>query len=144
MPTVKDIMNTDVKTIRPGETVQKAAEIMKEFRIGSLIVIQGAKLVGIVTERDILNQVVADGKDPAEVKIEDVMTRDVIMVLPEMTIEEAVDLMMEKKIKKLPVVSNNKLIGILTATDIITAEPRMLKQLGTLMLFAKPKKPVAG
>jgi CBS domain-containing protein len=144
MPTVKDIMNTDVKTIKPDESVQKAAEIMKEFRIGSLIVITGTKLVGIITERDILNGVVAEDKVPSEVKVEDVMTREVIMVSPEMGIEEAVDLMMEKKIKKLPVVSSDKLIGIVTVTDIITAEPKMLKQLGTLMLFAKAKKPVAG
>lgn len=144
MPTVKDIMNTDVKTIAPGETVQKTAEIMKEFRIGSLIVTKGTKLVGIVTERDILNNVVAEGKDPGEVKVEEIMTKEVLMVSPEMDIEEAVDLMMDKKIKKLPVVSGNKLIGIVTATDIITAEPRMLKQLGTLLVFAKKKKPVAG
>lgn len=144
MPTVKDIMNTDVKTIKPDESVQKVAEIMKEFRIGSLIVITGTKLVGIITERDILNGVVAEDKVPSEVKVEDVMTREVIMVSPEMGIEEAVDLMMEKKIKKLPVVSSDKLIGIVTVTDIITAEPKMLKQLGTLMLFAKAKKPVAG
>ncbi len=144
MPTVKDIMNTDVKTIKPDESIQKAAEIMKEFRIGSLIVITGTKLVGIITERDILNGVVAEDKVPSEVKVEDIMTRKVIMVLPEMGIEEAVDLMMEKKIKKLPVVSSDKLIGIVTVTDIITAEPKMLKQLGTLMLFAKAKKPVAG
>jgi len=144
MPTVKDIMNTDVKTIKPDESVQKAAEIMKEFRIGSLIVITGTKLIGILTERDILNGVVAEDKVPSEVKVEDVMTREVIMISPEMGIEEAVDLMMEKKIKKLPVVSSDKLIGIVTVTDIITAEPKMLKQLGTLMLFAKAKKPVAG
>jgi len=144
MPTVKDIMNTDVKTIKPDESIQKAAEIMKEFRIGSLIVITGTKLTGIVTERDILNGVVAEDKVPSEVKVEDIMTREVIMISPEMGIEEAVDLMMEKKIKKLPVVSSDKLIGIVTVTDIITAEPKMLKQLGTLMLFAKAKKPVAG
>ena len=144
MPTVKDIMNTDVKIIKPDENVQKAAEIMKEFRIGSLIVITGTKLTGIVTERDILNGVVAEDKVPSEVKVEDIMTREVIMISPEMGIEEAVDLMMEKKIKKLPVVSSDKLIGIVTVTDIITAEPKMLKQLGTLMLFAKAKKPVAG
>ncbi len=144
MPTVKDIMNTDVKTIKPDENVQKAAEIMKEFRIGSLIVITGTKLVGIITERDIMNGVVAEDKVPSEVKVDSIMTKEVIMVSPEMEIEEAVDLMMEKKIKKLPVVSSDRLIGIVTATDIITAEPKMLKQLGTLMLFAKTKKPVAG
>lgn len=144
MPTVKDIMNTDVKTIKPDENIQKAAEIMKEFRIGSLIVITGTKLVGIITERDIMNGVVAEDKVPSEVNVKDVMTKEVIMVSPGMGIEEAVDLMMEKKIKKLPVVSSDRLIGIVTATDIITAEPKMLKQLGTLMLFTKAKKPVAG
>ncbi len=144
MLTVKDIMNTDVKTIGPQETVQKAAEIMREFRIGSLIVTKGTQLVGIVTERDILNSVVAEAGDAARMRVKEIMTRDVIMVSPEMEIEEAVDLMMEKRIKKLPVVSNDSLIGIVTVTDIITAEPRMLKQLGTLMLFAKTKKPVAG
>lgn len=141
---VKDIMNTEVKTIGPGETVQKAAGIMKEFRIGSLIVTKDTKLVGIVTERDILDNVVAEGRNPGEVKVDEIMTKEVIMVSPEMEVEEAVDLMMDKRIKKLPVVFSNKLIGIVTATDIITAEPNMLKQLGTLMLFAGRKKPIAG
>ena len=144
MPTVKDIMNTDVKTIKPDESVQKAAEIMKEFRIGSLIVIIGTKLTGIVTERDILNGVVAEDKVPSEVKIEDVMTKEVIMISPEMAIDEAVDLMMEKKIKKLPVVKRDKLVGILTVADLAQAQPKLLKQISALMVFPKGGKTMAG
>jgi len=141
---VKDIMNTDVKTITPDSTVQKAAKKMDEFGIGSLIVVKDGKLAGIVTERDILENVVAKAKLSSQVMVKDIMTKEVIMVRPDMEVEDASEIMMEKKIKKLPVIKDDSLIGIITATDIVTAQPMLMQQLSELMMVPGKRKIVAG
>lgn len=141
---VKDIMNTDVKTITPDSTVQKAAKKMDEFGIGSLIVVKDGKLTGIVTERDILEKVVAKAKLSSQVMVKDIMTKEVIMVRPDMEVEDASEIMMEKRIKKLPVIKDDSLIGIITATDIVTAQPMLMQQLSELMMVPGKRKIVAG
>lgn len=140
---VKDVMNTDVKTIKGDATVQEAAEEMKKFRIGSLVVVKDSRLAGIITERDILDKVVAEAEDSSKIRVKAVMSTHLIMVTQDKDIGEAADLMIEKKIKKLPVVKGKKLIGIVTATDLCTAEPKLIQQIGALMLMTK-KKAVAG
>jgi CBS domain-containing protein len=124
--------------------VQNVARKMVKSNIGALLVTNGTKLVGIVTERDIIAKVMAEGKDPQTVKVCEIMTEEVIMVGPNQDIEDAADVMTEKKIKKLPVVSGGQLVGIITATDIVAAEPAMLEKMSALLFFAKTKKPVAG
>ncbi len=140
---VREMMNTRVKTAKPDSTVQMAAKAMTKFRIGSLIITEGGKLVGIVTERDILVKVVSAAKNPAKVKIRDVMNSDVVLARPNIDIEEAARIMMRYKIKKLPVVDGNRLVGIVTATDIVTAQPELMKRLSELLLVSQ-KKLVAG
>ena len=137
-------MNTDVKTINENSTVKKAAVEMNKFRIGSLVVVKGSKLSGIITERDIIDSVVAEAKDSSKVKVKEIMTKEVIMVSPSKDISEAAELMIEKKIKKLPVMKGKQIVGIITATDICAAEPKIIEQIGALMLFPKEKKNIAG
>ncbi len=141
---VKDIMNTGVKTIDPESTVQTAAKKMDEFRIGSLIVVKAGKLAGIITERDLLTKVVVKAKDSSKMKVKDAMTKEVIVVRPETDIEDASEVMIEKGVKKLPVVERDSLIGIVTATDIVTAQPKMMEQLSKLFLIPGSKRAVAG
>ena len=141
---IKEIMNKDVATVDSGMNVQNVARKMVKSNIGALLVTNGTKLVGIVTERDIIAKVMAEGKDPQTVKVCEIMTEEVIMVGPNQDIEDAADVMTEKKIKKLPVVSGGQLVGIITATDIVAAEPAMLEKMSALLFFAKTKKPVAG
>lgn len=140
---VKDVMHTDVKTISQGSSVKEAAEIMKEHRIGSLVVLEKHKMLGILTERDILDKVVAEASDSSKVKVKDVMTTEVVMAFPEQDLGAAASLMLEKGIKKLPVLHGKQLVGIVTATDVCAAEPKMMEQIGALMLVTK-KKTVAG
>lgn len=140
---VKEIMNTDVKTVSPDSSVQKAAEEMSKYHVGCLIVVEDSRLVGIVTERDIMRDVVAKAFDAKETKVRDVMTKEVIMVDPERDVEDAAEIMVEKKIKKLPVIHKDKVIGIVTAMDIVTAHPKTIEQIGKLLLLPK-KKIVAG
>ena len=140
---VKDVMNPDVKTTTSDVTVQEAAEEMKKYRIGSLVVIDDNKLVGILTERDIMDKVVEEAKDSSKLLVKEVMTTEPVLVSPHKDISEAVDVMLHNRIKKLPVVEDKQIIGIITATDLCHAEPKMIEQIGALMLLSK-KKTMAG
>lgn len=141
---VKEAMNRNVKTIRPGDTVKNAAQLMNENRIGSLVVVSGTgEIVGIMTERDILADVVAAGKNAEDVKIEEIMTKNIITISPEKSLEDAADLMTENKIKKLPVVEGGKLVGIITATDLISYENKLIEKISTILTVA-PMKRIGG
>jgi len=141
---VKDVMNPDVKTISPDATVQEAAALMTKFSIGSLIVVEDTKVVGIITERDIMTKVVAEAADASQVKVKDIRTKDVIMIDADADVEDAVEIMMEKKIKKLPVISRNRLIGIVTSMDLCTASPKIIERLAELLLLPRKRRFVAG
>ena len=140
---VKDAMNKKVIITKPDATVRDAARVMTKYRIGSLLVVEKEKLMGIVTELDIIWKVVAGDLDPNITLVQDIMTKKVIAIKSDRTLEDATHVMVEKKIKKLPVLENNKLVGILTATDLISVQPKLIEALGKLMLFEK-KEPVAG
>jgi CBS domain-containing protein len=140
---VAEVMNKNVKTIKPDSTAQGAARLMIKYSIGSLIVTDGSKLAGIVTERDVLMKVVAAAKDSSKVAVKSIMSKDVVLAKPNIDIEEAARIMVRYKIKKLPIVAGNRLIGIVTATDIVGAQPEMMKRLSELLLVSQ-KKLVAG
>ncbi len=105
MPTVQDILarkGSDVISVKPGETVLKAAELMSERGIGGLVVTEGGRLVGIFTERDILRRVVAQRRDPAATKVADVMTTPVTACAPDTRVDECAAMMTGKRIPRLP------------------------------------------
>ena len=141
---VKEVMNRNVKTVRPEDTVKLAAQIMNEYHIGSLVVVSGTgEVVGIVTERDVLEDVVAAGKSADEVKILDIMSPNIITVSPEKTLEEAANIMTENKIKKLPVVENGRLVGIIAASDLIAYEKNLIEKVSVLLAMS-PMKNIGG
>ena len=134
---VKDAMNKNVKTIRPDASVREAAVIMNRYRIGSLVVVSGqGKVEGIVTERDILTDVVAESKNSDDVKIEEIMTHDENLktIPPEASLEDAAELMSKHKIKKLPVVKKGMLLGIITASDLILYEKHLIEKVSELLV----------
>ncbi len=116
MPTVKDLMTKNVVTIDINKTVAEAAALMSENDIGDLIVMDNNTPVGIVTERDFVRRVLAEGKS-ADSKISEVMTRPLKVIDPEAPIKEAARRMVNKGIRRLPVIKDNKLVGIITAAD---------------------------
>jgi len=134
---VRDIMNKDVVTTKPDITVKEAAAIMSRYHIGSIVMISDGKIVGIITERNILVSI-ADGRDPELTTIEEIMAKKVITIEPGKTIDDAVGLMAEKKIKKLPVVDGDKLVGIITASDIIVVEPKLIESVANLLSIKMP------
>ena len=141
---VKEAMKKDVKTIRPSDTIKDAAVLMNKNRIGSLVVVSGTGTVtGIVTERDILIDVVATGKNAEDVKVEDIMTKELITISPDKSLEDAADVMTKNKIKKLPVMEGGRLVGIITATDLICYEKKLIEKISNIMLVS-PFKRIGG
>jgi len=131
---VRDVMVREVITVDEDSTVKEAVDVMNEFQIGSLIVLEKGRAMGIVTERDFLRRVIAGAKDVLNTKVKEIMTTPLVVVEPSMDLEDAVKLMFQSKIKKLAVVDANKLVGIVTLTDIARVQPQMigmLKQLTT-------------
>jgi CBS domain-containing protein len=137
---VKDVMNPAVRTTTGVKTIQEATEEMNKYNIGCLIVVSEGRLRGIITERDILRKVVAKALNSAKVLVKDVMSKKVIMIGPDQDIQDAVDVMVQKKIKKLPVIDGSSLIGIVTLTDICMAEPKLIEKVSEIMLVPGVKK----
>ncbi|MEM4367497.1 MAG: CBS domain-containing protein [Candidatus Aenigmatarchaeota archaeon] len=130
--TVKDVMNPKVVVAKPQATIKEAAEIMSQLRIGCLLVMEDEKVIGIITESDIIGKIVAKKRDPERVTVDEIMTKNIISTTPDETLDEAAEKMVENKIKRLPVLDGGKLVGIITATDLISFEPKMIETLSEL------------
>jgi CBS domain-containing protein len=130
---VRDVMSKDVKVVRPDTTMKEVVATMNKFDIGSIIVVQGERPVGIITERDILRRQVEPWLAPETLTARHVMTSPLVTINEEASIEEAARLMAKKKAKRLPVMDNGKLVGILSYTDIVFKVPEMLSTLEELV-----------
>lgn len=130
---VRDIMSKDVRVVRLDSSVKEVVATMNKFDIGSIIVVQGDRPVGIITERDILRRVVEPCLAPEILTARQVMTSPVVSVRETASLDEAAGLMAKKKVKKLPVMNEEKLVGIVTFTDIVTKVPAMLSILEELL-----------
>jgi CBS domain-containing protein len=142
---VEDVMVKEVITIDENATVKEAAEIMNKFEIGCLIAVRKGKAMGIITERDLLKRVVAEAKNAHKTRVKDVMSSPLVVVEPNMDLEEAVKLMFQMKIKKLPVVDGKRLAGLVSLTDIARFQPQMitiLRQLAKRQTTPKSLKKV--
>lgn len=130
---VRDVMSKDVKVVRPDSSVKEVVATMNKFDIGSIIVVQGKRPVGIITERDILRRIVQPCLAPETLTARQVMTSPVLTITEMASIDEAAELMAKKKVKKLPVMDKQKLVGIVTFTDIVAKVPTMLSILEELV-----------
>jgi len=139
---VQEIMNKNVVTIDKKSTVKEAGSILNKNRISCLIVVDNGKMKGIITERDVLVAIDED-KNLNKVAVGSIMTKDVYFVGPNTDITDAAELMVKNKIKKLPVIYNGMLVGIVTATDLVAAEPKLMEQISNIMLLGK-KQSMAG
>jgi CBS domain-containing protein len=122
MPTVADILGNKgsiVHTIDPNATVLEATHKMNQHKLGSLVVLVGDRLVGMFTERDVLRRVVGELRNPAEVKVGEVMTTEVVCCTPETEIEEVGTLMKERRIRHVPICDENgTLHGVVSIGDV--------------------------
>jgi len=135
---VRDVMVTDVKTVRPDSSVREVVQKMNKFDVGSIVVVQENRPVGIITERDILRKILEPGLDPLAVKARQIMSSPISTIREDMSVEEAARTMTKRRIKKLPVVRDGKLIGIVTATDLVKSQPQTISLLENLMWTRRP------
>jgi len=119
---LRKIMVENVVTVKPDDTVKKVAELLNKHEIGCVIVVNQEKPVGIVTERDMIKRVIHKSTNPEKAKVSDIMSKPLIEASPDMRAGDAAKLMLERNIKKLPVVENGQLIGLVSLTDLIRSE----------------------
>lgn len=129
---VRDVMSRLVRTVRVDASVREAVKKMNKFGIGSVVVMQGNRPVGIVTERDVLKRIVEPCMDPRVVSVREVMSAPLTTIESTVSIEDAARLMAREKIKKLPVMEKGKLTGIVTSTDLMRIEPKLFSLLQEL------------
>jgi CBS domain-containing protein len=117
---VRDIMTKNVAYIRPDTTVIDAARLMQQHNVGSIPVCDQNGVVGMVTDRDIVVRNVVIGTDPKTTPVSNIMTTDVTSVSPDTDVEALGDIMAEKQIRRIPVVDQNALVGIVALGDLAT------------------------
>jgi CBS domain-containing protein len=115
---VRDVMTTDPRTLDGDATATEAARLMQQYDIGDVIVLDGATIWGIVTDRDIVVRAVAQGRDPALVRLASICSDDVTSVRPDDPIDIAVALMRERALRRIPVVEDGQPVGIVTMGDL--------------------------
>ncbi len=116
---IRDAMTSNPKTVTSDQTVVDAAKIMQQEDTGVVPIVDGERLVGVLTDRDIAIQVVAGGKDPQSTKVTEIASRDLVTVDPQQDLDEALRLMAQHQVRRLPVVEEDgKLVGILAQADV--------------------------
>ena len=118
MPAVKDIMSKNVITITADKNVFEAAELMTNKGISCLVIMDKDVPVGIITERDMVRRVLAK-RGSLDIKVFEIMTKSLVTVDPDTSLKDAARLMSNKKIRRLPVTKNNKLVGIVVSSDFV-------------------------
>lgn len=137
---VKNIMEPNPLIVEVKSPIQRAARAMGENGCGSCLVTSEGKVVGILTERDIVRRFAAVGAD-ASTPVGDIMSNPIIALGPEATVEEALELMAEKRIRRLPVISGRDLVGIVTLTDIAKALAAKVGVTNSLMKALSRERP---
>ena len=119
---VRDAMTEGPRSIGASASVVEAARLMREGHIGSLPITDDEKLVGMITDRDITTRVVAEAADPKTTSVGDVYSRDLVSIEPDKDLDDALQLMARHQVRRLPVVENGRLVGIVAQADIALRE----------------------
>jgi len=117
---VRDIMTRPVITTEADLDILSAAKRMGSANVGCLVVVSGDRPTGILTERDLVKKIIAQAVDPRNAKVGEIMSSPVVAIEPEASLRDAAALMLHSGVKRLPVISNGKLVGIITDTDLVS------------------------
>jgi CBS domain-containing protein len=134
---VRDAMTRGVRTVSPAQSLAEAAEVMTGEDVGSVPVVEEGRLTGILTDRDIVTRAVAERRDPQMVKVDEIASRELVTVEPEQDLDEALELMARHQVRRLPVVEEGRLVGMLAQADI-ALEAKEKKVGETLEEISKP------
>jgi CBS domain-containing protein len=116
---VETLMTREVAVVSPTDSVRSAADVLKRLNIGSAPVCNGRSLVGMITDRDIAVRAVADGRDPVNTPVEQVMTRDVIYCFEDQDVQEVADAMASSQVRRMPILNRrHELVGIVSLGDL--------------------------
>lgn len=126
---ISDIMTKNVAKLDVNDTVERAAELMKEYNVGSIPVCRSEKIVGIVTDRDITLRSVAEKQNIQKQTVSEIMTSNPVLGKPEMEVLDAARLMSERQVRRLPIVEGNNLVGIVSLGDL-AVEPKLIGKAG--------------
>ena len=137
---VKDKMTKNVASVRPDTTVTQTAQLMQKHNVGSIPVVDQENLVGIVTDRDIVVRNIAHGTDPSTTPVSSVMTTQIISATPDADVDEVTAKMAMNQIRRVPVIDNNKLVGILAIGDVATDKRYDMEASKALTEISKPNK----
>ena len=145
---IDEVMIRKAVTIESGESIQNATESMQKNSSSSLIVTKKGKITGILTTRDVVSRVVAKGLDPAKLTVGDVMSSPVIMLRPETPLSEALKIMIQRKIKKVPLITGDEekaeLIGLVSFSDVVEYHTDVFNELWQELLLTVPAIEVQG
>ncbi len=138
---IKDIMTDTVAFVSPDTTVVETAQLMQKHDIGAMPVCEGQNIIGIVTDRDIVVRNVAHNKDPKTTPVRDVMTSGVKTISPDTGLSQAATLMSQGQVRRLPVVENNQLVGMVSLGDLATQAKYDVELAQTLGEISSPSEP---
>lgn len=124
MMKVSEFMTKDIASVNREDTVERAAQMMKEYNVGSIPVVSENKIVGIVTDRDIVLRSAAEGENIERQQVKDIMTSNPVVGKPDMDVHEAASLMSDRQIRRLPIVDKDNLVGIVSLGDL-AVEPKL-------------------
>jgi CBS domain-containing protein len=128
---IKESMSSNPCSVDADKPVAYAAKMMKDENVGLAPIVEGERLVGTVTDRDIVTRVVAEGKDPKTTSVKEIATKDVVTVDPGQELGEALRLMAQHQVRRLPVVEGGRLVGVLAQADV--AQDASAEQTGRLV-----------
>jgi CBS domain-containing protein len=130
---IRDVMAKKIKTVKPDDTVHAAVQKMNKFDIGSVIVVSSGRPVGIITETNIMRRIVEPRMDPTTVWAKDIMSSPLTTIDENAAVEEAAKIMAERRINRLPVTKGDKLVGLISSSDIMKVSSTQLRILEELL-----------
>ena len=121
MGSIRDVMTSNPTSCEPSTSVVDAAKVMAQEDVGPVPVVEGGRVVGIVTDRDLVVEVLAEGRDPNSTTLGEIVSSDLITVQPDTQLSEALQLMAQNQVRRLPVVEGEQLVGIVAQADVARA-----------------------
>ncbi|ADT83975.1 CBS domain-containing protein [Thermococcus barophilus] len=119
--TVEQVLKRKAVVVKPEDTVDKVAKILAKNKVSSAVIVENDEIIGIVTDRDILDKIVAKGKNPKHIKVREIMTKNPVRIEYDYDIQDAIELMMDKGVRRILVTKLGKPIGFVTAADLLAA-----------------------